>query len=146
MALNLLDWHMFLLARWTFVMACHRSGCPSIHNSQKLLFLLVNWVDVIPICARCSPGKGVYRVCSRWCHLSDFIIVSSDTLLQMLFLSNNWQDLAQIHIQCPYSPSQYRVYSRRYCVSQLWLQDFQMLFHGKHFLLKSWVDFIQTYK
>ena len=36
--------------------------------SLKTLFLLES-SDLLQTCTQCSPGWGVYRVCSRWCQL-----------------------------------------------------------------------------
>ena len=86
--------------------------------------------------------NSVYRVCSRWRHLSylrfhERFKFSSHTLRQTLFLLNHVGDLTQIHKQCPYGLCHLRVCSRtdwwRH-LSRLWLHHHHHVhFHEKHY-------------
>ena len=51
-------------------------------------------MDFNQTCTQRSSGSGVYRVCSRWRYLSDFPIISSDTVPNAI--SPNLQNLTEI--------------------------------------------------
>ena len=106
--------------------------------SRKTLFLLQSLGDFILTCKRCSPGRGVYRVCSRWRHLSylrfhESCKFSSHTMCQTLFLLNHVGNLTQIRTQCSYGLRHLRVCSRRRHPSQFWLYGHHVHFHEKRY-------------